>query len=64
MVKTILFIDDDERIQDLLQDYFQKNSFNTLSAFTGYEGLKLLKAPESLINIIILDLMLPEMDGF
>ncbi len=64
MVKTILFIDDDERIQDLLQDYFQKNSFNTLSALTGYEGLKLIKAPNSIVNIIILDLMLPEMDGF
>lgn len=64
MPRTILFIDDDDRIQDLLTDYFQKNSFNTLSALTGQEGIEIVKSPDSNVDIIVLDLMLPEMDGF
>lgn len=64
MSKTILFIDDDERIQNLLSDYFKKNSFNMISAFTGREGIDILKKDIPGVDIVILDLMLPEMDGF
>ncbi len=64
MPRTILFIDDDERIQKLLGTYFQKNGFNTLAALTGTEGIELLQTTIPEIDIIILDLMLPEIDGF
>ena len=64
MQKTILFIDDDERIIELLTDYFQKNSFETLTALTGRSGIKILTSGDTIVDIIILDVMLPEMDGF
>lgn len=64
MSKTILFIDDDERIQNLLKEYFRKNNLALVSAFTGREGIEMLKNVHSGIEIVILDLMLPEMDGF
>ena len=64
MPKTVLFIDDDERIQELLTEYFQKNSFNTLSALTGKDGIKILQNAQFPADIVVLDLMLPEMDGF
>lgn len=43
MPKTVLFIDDDQRIQELLTEYFNKNNFNTLSALTGEAGIEILK---------------------
>ncbi len=64
MNKTILFIDDDERILELLKDYFAKNSYDTFTAFTGREGIGLLTSEGEAIDIVVLDLMLPEMDGF
>lgn len=66
MPTTILFIDDDERLQDLLRDYFRKNGYNTMSAFDGREGLNTLQAAEvgKGPDIVVLDVMLPEMDGF
>lgn len=64
MSRTILFIDDDERIQDLLKDYFSKNSFNIRSALTGRDGINILQQSDEHVDIVVLDLMLPEMDGF
>lgn len=64
MQKTLLIIDDDERIQNLLTDYFNRNSFSTRSAFTGPEGINILTSDKANVDMIILDLMLPEMDGF
>ncbi len=62
--KTILFIDDDERIHDLLNEYFRKNGFQTLSALSGMQGITILNDSASHVDMVILDIMLPEMDGF
>jgi DNA-binding response OmpR family regulator len=62
MAKRILFIDDDAKIQDLLREYFNKNGFEVSAALTGKRGVHLLRHSE--FDIVILDLMLPGMDGF
>lgn len=64
MPKTLLFIDDDERIQDLLKQYFEKNDFTTQKSLSGFEGIKMLQNQDKPIDMVILDIMLPEMDGF
>ena len=64
MPKTLLVIDDDQRIQDLLGKYFEKNGFETCSALTGTAGLRILEGADARVDLIILDIMLPEMDGF
>lgn len=62
MNKTILIIDDDKKLNNLLSDYFSKFGFKVTTVTHPDEGLKILK--RELPDIIILDIMLPRMDGF
>lgn len=59
---TILLIDDDEKLATLLSEYFAKFDLTLLSETLPSKGLEAFKrhAPD----LIILDVMLPEMDGF
>ena len=58
----ILLIDDDEKLADLLRQYFQKHQLSLASATRPSEGLK--KISDTSFDLVILDIMLPEMDGF
>ena len=58
---TILIIEDDMAIHSLLKETLELNDFQTLSAYSGTEG-KLLFA-HSEVDLILLDLMLPGMNG-
>jgi DNA-binding response OmpR family regulator len=62
MSKSILVIDDDERLNELLIEYLGKYNFNVASSETPKEGL--VKIRNNHYDLIILDVMLPEMDGF
>jgi DNA-binding response OmpR family regulator len=59
---TVLIIDDDEKLNQLLEEYLAKHSIKTLSAVNPREGFKLFH--ENSPDLLILDVMLPEMDGF
>ncbi|MFO7719894.1 MAG: response regulator transcription factor, partial [Gillisia sp.] len=61
-MKKILIVEDDDAIRKALVDDFTFEGFSVDSAAMGSEGLK--KAFDPDIDIIILDLMLPEIDGF
>lgn len=58
----ILIIDDDLKLNTLLKEYLAKFGFETTSAIHPAEGLKLLKKDQP--DLIVLDIMMPEMDGF
>ncbi|MCM3389419.1 response regulator transcription factor [Ureibacillus chungkukjangi] len=58
---TILIIEDDMAIHSLLKESLELNEFQTLSAYSGTEGKLLFKQSE--IDLILLDLMLPGMNG-
>ncbi len=60
--KTLLIIDDDERLCSLLATYLSQHGYELLSAGDGEMGLKLIKDRRPLL--VILDLMLPGRDGF
>ena len=62
MPVNILFVDDDTKLQKLLKEYFRTKGFEMVTATSGNQGLDCLR--RSTIDIVILDLMLPEMDGF
>ena len=62
MNKTILIIDDDRKLNNLLSDYLLKFGFKVTAVTRPDDGLKILK--RELPDIIILDIMLPDMDGF
>jgi len=59
---TILIVDDEKAIVDILKFNMMKEGFNTLCAYDGKEGLRL--ARENNPDLILLDVMLPYMDGF
>ena len=61
MQKTILIVEDELRIRFLLRDYFLKEEFIIYEAANGLEALTLFK--EKKIDLIILDIMMPVMDG-
>lgn len=58
----ILLIDDDTRLAALLREYFTRFGLELESAMLPSKGLALLERNE--FDLVILDIMLPEMDGF
>lgn len=63
MSKTILIVEDDTILRDLISQKLKKdNNYEIVEAVDGEEGLK--KAKEEKPDIILLDLILPGIDGF
>ena len=62
MRKKILIIDDDENLGDLLTQYLLKNEIEAYVATTPSKGFELIKKQKP--DLLILDVMLPEKDGF
>jgi len=62
MGKKILVVEDERNIVDILTFNLQREGYDTLEALDGAAGLRL--ALEQDPDLILLDLMLPEMDGF
>ena len=58
----ILLVDDDHNIRQLVNLYLQKEGFEVMMADRGDEALKMFKASPP--NLILLDIMLPGMDGW
>ncbi|MEI3337730.1 MAG: response regulator transcription factor [Clostridium sp.] len=62
MSKSILIVEDETRIRFLLRDYFaREKNFTIYEAENGLEALNIFK--EKKIDLIILDIMMPVMDG-
>lgn len=57
----ILIVEDDDEISSLIEYYFIKDGYDVVSTSDGLEGLKLLKT--TTFNLVILDVMLPNLDG-
>ena len=60
---TILVVDDDIRINELLCDIFSVEGYDTISAFDGEQALKKLEKNKD-IDLVVLDVMMPEFDGW
>ncbi len=58
---NILVCDDDREIVDAIEIYLAQEGFRVYKAYDGEEALEVLKAEE--IHLLILDLMMPKMDG-
>lgn len=59
--RTILIVDDEKEIVDLIEIYLTNEGFRTLRASNGLEALNLLQQHH--VDLVILDIMLPVMDG-
>lgn len=62
MAKSILIIEDDKNIAELERDYLEANGYEVDTKLNGESGLE--AALKQNYNLILLDLMLPGMDGF
>ncbi|WP_373898630.1 response regulator transcription factor [Haloimpatiens sp. FM7315] len=62
MKETLLIVDDEERILDLISIYLKKENYNVIKAFNGLEAIKIFNNEK--IDLIILDVMMPIMDGW
>ncbi|MEE3237946.1 MAG: response regulator transcription factor [Pseudomonadota bacterium] len=61
-MKKIIIIDDDEKLGQLLTQYLERYDMEVYAEMTPSRGLKLIKKVKP--NLLILDVMLPEKDGF
>ncbi len=62
MGKTILIVDDEKNIVDILRFNMRKEGYDTLEAYDGKSALRLVESENP--DLVLLDVMLPEMDGF
>ena len=63
MTPRLLIIDDDARLCAMLASYLEQNHFAVSKAGDGRSGLAALQSANPAIDLVILDLMLPDMDG-
>lgn len=57
---SILIIEDEKKISDIVKSYLERDGFSVSAAFTGRDGVVAMKNRP---DLLILDLMLPDMDG-
>ncbi len=60
-IKTILIVDDEKKILDIVEAYLKKEGFNVFTAMDGEMGFEIFK--DNIIHLVVLDLMLPKLSG-
>lgn len=61
-MKTILLVDDEKRMLDLLDLYISPHGYKCVKKQTGVEAINFLESQK--VDLVILDVMMPEMDGW
>jgi two-component system OmpR family response regulator len=59
---TVLIVDDDPYIREVMVLHLRSEGFDLLEVPNGLEALRLLE--ERRIDLVVLDIMMPEMDGW
>ena len=59
---TVLIVEDDHNIAELLQMYLEKEGYKVLQAYDGGQGLELFRSKNP--DLVLLDIMMPVMDGY
>lgn len=60
---TILIIDDEEVVRDMVKDILEAHNYNVLLAHHGNEGIKIFDENKDRIALVILDMIMPEKSG-
>ena len=61
---TVLIIDDDKELCKLMKKCVDQENLSAVVAHGGFEGLRLLEENKDACSLIILDVMMPDLDGF
>ena len=60
----ILVVDDELRMRKLIKDFLIASGFNILEAEDGEQALEVFEKEKNRINLILLDVMMPKLDGW
>lgn len=60
-MKTIMIVEDEDRLREILRDYFEEEGFVIIEAANGREAIE--KFEKHKIDLMLLDIMMPEIDG-
>lgn len=60
-MKTIMIVEDEERLREILRDYFEEEGYRVVEASNGREALNVFNKEE--VDLMLLDIMMPELDG-
>jgi len=59
----LLIIDDDQSVLNLLENYLTNNNYDVVCVSNGLDGLKRIESGENGFDLIITDLVMPDMNG-
>ena len=62
MSESILIVDDEKEIADLIEVYLKNDGYSVYKYYNGMDALKCIEATK--LDMAILDVMLPDIDGF
>lgn len=62
MNQSILIVDDEKEIADLVEVYLQNEGYHVFKCYNGTEAIKYVETEQ--LDMAILDVMLPDIDGF
>ena len=62
MSKTIMVVDDEKRLVSLVESYLTQEGYRVVSAYNGRDALSVARREKP--DLIVLDVMMPEMDGY
>ncbi len=63
VTKTVLLAEDDLEIRDILQDLLEAEGYDVIPASHGRQALEFLRGSGELPDLVVLDLMMPLVDG-
>lgn len=61
---TVLIVDDESRMRKLIKDFLMQKNYKILEAGDGEEALKVFEENQNKISVILLDVMMPKLDGW
>ena len=61
---TVLIVDDESRMRKLIKDFLTQKGYSILEAQDGEEALQVFTENQNQINLILLDVMMPKLDGW
>lgn len=61
---TVLIVDDESRMRKLIKDFLMKKEYKIMEAVDGEDAIKVFNENREQINLILLDVMMPKLDGW
>ena len=61
--ETILFVDDEPRVLDICERFLKKSGYSVLPARNGSEAIKIFETQKGSVDMVVLDMIMPDMSG-